>query len=73
MIKIGYSFLLSSTMWDTKRQIQFKEIRHNKLNVKKNTKFDGNVSDMQNPVAFYSRFQPCSENIQNPYLTLENV
>ena len=61
-------------MWDTKRQIQFKGIRHNTINVKKeNTKYGVNGSEMQNPVDFYGRFQPWSENIQSPFLTLENV
>ena len=46
------SFLFSasfSTMWDKKRQHQFKGIRHKTINVKK----DVNVSEMQNPVDFY--------------------
>ena len=57
-------------MWDKNRQ--FKEIRHNTINVK-NTKFDVNISEMQNPVEFYGRFQPWSKIIQIPFVTLENV
>ena len=61
-----------SIMWETKCQIQLKGIRHNRINVEKNTKFDFNVSQMQNPVDFYGRFQPWSENIPGPFLILEN-
>ena len=56
--------LFLSTTWDSKRQIQFKEIRHNAINVK-NTKSDVNVYEMQNPVEFYGRFQTWSEIIQS--------
>ena len=59
-------------MWDTKRQIRFKGVRHNTIKVN-NAKFDVNVSEMQKSVDFYGRFQPWSEIIQSPYLTLENV
>ena len=53
MIKKFNGFLVSSKMWDTKRQIQFVGIRYNTINVKKkNTKFDVNVSEMQKPVDF---------------------
>ena len=41
-------------MWDTKRKILFKGMRHNTMNVK-NTKFDVNVFEMQNPVDFSGR------------------
>ena len=61
-----------STMWDTKRQFRLKGIRHNTINVN-HTKFDVNVSEMQNPVDFCSTFQPWCENIQSPFLILENV
>ena len=70
--KILVVFFFFSTMWDTKSQIQFKGIRSNTINVK-NTKFDINLSETQNPVDFYSIFQPWSENIQSPFLTPENV
>ena len=59
-------------MWDTKGLIQFKEIRHNTINIKI-TKFDVNVSEMQNPVHLCGRFQPWGENIQSPFVTLENI
>ena len=59
-----------SEMWDTKRQIQFTKFRHNTINIK-HTKFDVNVSEMQNPFDFCGRSQPWGENIQKPLLTLE--
>ena len=59
-------------MWDTKSQNQFKGVRRNTPNVEK-YKTDVNVSEMQNPVDFYSRFQPRSLNFQSPFLTVENV
>ena len=59
-------------MWDIIRQINNMELDVIRLTCK-STKFDVNVSDMQNPVDFCGRFQLLGENIQNPFLTLENV
>ena len=52
MIKkfLVFCFLLDNV--GRKRQKQFKGIRYNTIKVK-NTKFDVNVSELQNPVDFY--------------------
>ena len=58
-------------MWDTKRQIQFKGIKHSTINVK-NTKFDVNISERSNPVDFLWQISTLEQK-QSPFVTLENV
>ena len=66
MVKNSNSFsAFFSTLWDKNVKFSSREL--------KNTKFDVNVSEMQNPVDFNVRFQSWSENIQSPFLGLGNV